>query len=340
MTDAALAHHKPLPLALWALPAALALLFAMSLGLGASFMPPERVLAALAGTGARADGIIVWDLRMPRVLMAMLAGGALGLAGFLLQRATRNPLAAPATLGIVDGAALGVLAFLWAFSDEANSLTVSILWQPAAATLGALVFAAAVAWLAHRDLGGPLRLILYGIALGALADALVTLMIVAGPVYRAGQALIWLAGSVHTATWFEVVLLAATVSAVLIVTLPLLRPLDHLRCDDATAQAQGVPVAAIRAAAMALAVLLTAAAVSVAGGIGFVGLVAPHLARRIAPPGTGAQALATLGCGAGIVAGADILARLAFAPLEIPTGAVTAVIGVPVLLVLLLRGGR
>ncbi|MFQ6548080.1 FecCD family ABC transporter permease [Aestuariibius sp. 2305UL40-4] len=338
MTGAALLLRRRLPSAAWVLPPILAALFLMGLGLGASFLPPDRVFAALTGTGVRSDGIIVWNLRMPRVLMAMLAGGALGLAGFLLQRATRNPLAAPATLGIVDGAALGVLTFLWAFSDEANALTVPILWQPAAAAAGALIFAAAVAWLARRDLGGPLRLILYGIALGALADALVTLMMVAGPVYRAGQALIWLAGSVHTASWFEVTLLSSVVAVALVGAVPLMRPLDNLRCDDATAAAQGVNVMLTRGAAIGLAVLLTAAAVSVAGGIGFVGLVAPHLARRIAPSGTGAQALTTLGCGAGIVAAADILARLAFAPLEIPTGAVTAMIGVPVLLLLLLRG--
>ncbi|MEL6425434.1 MAG: iron chelate uptake ABC transporter family permease subunit, partial [Pseudomonadota bacterium] len=109
------------------------------LALGASMMPLDRVLAALWGQGGRPDTIILWNLRMPRVALAILAGAALGIAGVLLQRATRNPLAAPSVLGIVDGAALGVLLFLLVFSNEANALTVSIYWQPVAAATGACV---------------------------------------------------------------------------------------------------------------------------------------------------------------------------------------------------------
>ena len=154
------------PSAAWLLPPLLVALLLLGVGLGASFMPPGRVLEALAGAGERSDRVIVWTLRLPRVLMAMLAGAALALAGLLLQRATRNPLAAQTTLGVVDGAALGVLLFLWAFSNSADDLTVSVLWQPAAAALGAAGFATAVALLARRDGAGPLRLILYGIALG------------------------------------------------------------------------------------------------------------------------------------------------------------------------------
>ena len=118
------------------LAALLALCVIGATGLGSSFIGPNRVIAALLGDGARMDTVIVWTLRLPRVALAVAAGMALGLAGAILQRALRNPMAAPSILGITDGAALGVVTFLWLFSDEANVLTVSIQWQPLAAIIG------------------------------------------------------------------------------------------------------------------------------------------------------------------------------------------------------------
>ena len=130
---------------------AVILLTVVGIGIGSSFMPPSRVVAALLGEGARSDEIIVRTLRLPRVVLALLAGAALALAGAILQRITRNPLAAPSVLGITDGAAVGVVAFLWLFSDEANHLTVSIHWQPLAAATGAAVFALLVTILTLAD---------------------------------------------------------------------------------------------------------------------------------------------------------------------------------------------
>lgn len=318
----------------------LAALMLAGLAWGSSWMPPGRVLAALAGTGARMDEVIVWTLRLPRVLLAALAGGALALAGLLLQRATRNALAAPSVLGVVDGAALGVLTFLWAFSNEAGALAVPVVWQQPSAAAGALALSGVVLALSSSDRGGALRLILYGVAMAALADALVVLMMIAGPIHRAGQALTWLAGSVQSAGWWEVGVLGAALAAGALAASLLARPLDQMRLDDTTAQATGLDVRATRLAAFGLAVLLTAAAVSVAGGIGFVGLVAPHVARRLAPLTLSAQAAASVLVGAAFVVGADLLARIAFAPLEVPVGAVTALVGVPVFLLLLLRSRR
>jgi len=257
------------------LPIGVTALALLALAVGSSFMPLDRVLAALFGLGSRPDEIILWNIRLPRICLAILAGTALAIAGALLQRATRNPLAAPSVLGVVDGAAVGVLVFFWAFSNEANALTVSVHWQPLAAALGAVVFASCVALLVARAIGSPMRLILYGVTLAALANAIVVLMIIAGSVYRASSALIWLAGSVHTADWRKVIVLAVALAAALPVLIWMLRPLDQLRLDDASAQATGLAVNPTRIAALILSVLLTAAAVSVLGGIGFVGLIAP-----------------------------------------------------------------
>lgn len=311
-----------------------------SVALGSSGMSLQRVLSAILGTGERSDTIIIWSLRMPRLAMAGLSGLALALAGFALQRATRNPLASPSVLGIVDGAALGVVVFLFLFSNDANALTVSIQWQPLAAVLGALGFAGLVILLAARTGAPPLRVILYGVALGALAKAGVTLFIVDGPVHRASQAAMWLAGSVYQARWADVQVLAIVLGVLVPLVFLLARRMDQLQLDELSAQATGLPVRATQLMLFALAATLTAAAVSFAGAIGFVGLVAPHAARLMLGGRAGVQALGAALIGAAIVIAADLAVRVLFAPLEVPAGAVTAVIGAPYFLFILIRAGR
>ncbi|SDF08416.1 FecCD family ABC transporter permease [Limimaricola pyoseonensis] len=326
------------PMAL--LVAALIALAIAAVGLGSTPIPPERVIAALLGWGERTDQIVVWNLRLPRVALAACAGAALALSGALLQRTTRNPLASPSILGITDGAALGVLVFLFAFSDEANLLQVPVVWQPLFAAGGAALFALAVTLLAGRDRGDPMRLILYGVTLAALAHAAVVLMMIVGPVYRSGQALVWLAGAVHQAEWRDAAIVAAALMAALPLLVRLAGPLDQLRLDGASAFATGLPVEAVRATALVLSVALAAAAVSVAGGIGFVGLVAPHAARLLFGSAAARELPAAALLGAGMVLGADLLVRAAFQPIEVPAGAVTALIGAPYFLFLLTRMGR
>lgn len=311
----------------------------LAAGLGSSFLPPGRVVAALAGGGAPMDSVIIWTLRLPRVVLAVLTGMALALAGALLQRVTRNPVAAPSVLGVTDGAALGVVAFLWIFSDDTNALTVSIHRQPLAAMIGAFGFAALVALLTLLDPGGrsPLRIILYGVA---LAKAAVTLMMILGPIYRANQALTWLTGSVSAAHWSD----AATVAAGLALSIPALvalrLPLRQIALDAESAAATGLALGRTQAALLSLSVLLTALAVSQVGAVGFVGLVAPHAARYIHGQFAPGYLVSTALIGGLMVLGADTLARIIAAPLELPAGALTALVGAPVFLWLLLKGRR
>jgi iron complex transport system permease protein len=321
---------------------ALGLLAVLAVGIGSSFMAPGRVLAALLGEGARMDAVIVWTLRLPRVALAILAGMSLAVAGALLQRVTRNPVAAPSVLGITDGAAVGVVAFLWIFSDAANVLTVSIHWQPLAAALGAFGFAALVAALTLLDPAGrsPLRLILYGIALAALAKAAVTLMMILGPVYRANQALTWLTGSVGAAHWSDVAIVAAGLALCIPVLAALRLPLRQIALDPDSAAATGLRLGRTQVALLSLAVLLIALAVSQVGAVGFVGLVAPHAARLWHGQFTPGYLVSTALIGGLMVLGADTLARTVAAPLELPAGAITALVGAPVFLWLLLKGRR
>lgn len=322
-------------------PALLLLMLAvLAIGVGSSWISPARVFAALIGGGSQTDEIIIWTLRLPRVLLAILAGAALALAGLLLQRVVRNPIASPAVLGIVDGAALGVVIFLWVFSNEANALTVSIHWLPLAATIGAGCFALMVVMLARRDAAQPARLILYGIALAALANALVIVLVVLGPVYRASTALIWLAGSVHAAHWDDVAILAVVLSAALLLLALLTRRMDQIVLDDRSAEATGLAVTGAKAWLLALSVVLTAGAVSFAGGISFVGLIAPNIARALVGLRARILLLVTPLIGASLVLGADIIARVVAQPVELPTGSITALIGAPYFLFLLFRQVR
>lgn len=318
----------------------LAGLMVLGVGLGSSSLTPERALAVLLGGGERSEQIIVLRLRLPRVLLAMQAGAALAIAGALLQTATRNPLASPSILGIVNGAALGVVSFLWLFSNEANVLTVSIHWQPVAATIGALVFSGLVTLLALRDGLGPTRMIVYGIALGALASALVTVLMIVGPIYRANQALTWLAGSVQAAHWNDVTIVAMLLAALLPLVALLPRAIDQMALDDQSAAASGLGVTPTFLLLMGLSVLLTATAVSFVGGVAFVGLIAPHAARFLVGRRAVPMLLMSAIIGAGMVAASDLLGRLAFAPLEVPTGAITALVGAPYFLWLLIGRSR
>ncbi|MEM6796293.1 MAG: iron ABC transporter permease, partial [Acidobacteriota bacterium] len=317
-------------------------LFVGSLVLGDDPIPLERVLAALAGTGDAEDAKKIVLFRLPRTVLAALGGLALGIAGLLLQRVTRNALASPGVLGIVDGSAVGVLTFLLFFSNEHHELTVSAAWQPLAAILGALAFALTVGLLAFRDVSRPNRLILYGVAVAALADALAKMLILAGPIFRVPQALQWLAGSLHSASWSKAEMLIAVLAISAPALILLVRPLDQLRLDDASARATGLAVQRTRAAALILSVLWTAAAVSVVGGIGFVGLIAPHAARLVFGASARGQILGAALIGAALVLSADLLVQQAFDVLkrQIPAGAVTALIGAPYFLFLLFRHGR
>ena len=317
-------------------------LLLVSIGLGSSFLSPERVVAALLQDGSRLDTVIVWTLRLPRIMLAVLAGMALALAGALLQRVTRNPMAAPSVLGITDGAAVGVVTFLWVFSDAANALTVSVHWQPLAAAAGACLFAGLAATLTLLDPAGrtPLRMILYGVGLAALAKAAVTLMMILGPVYRASQAMTWLTGSVSAAHWSD----AATVALGLALCVPVLvilgPSLRQIVLDPLSAVATGLALGRTQIVLLILSVLLTALAVSQVGAVGCVGLVAPHVARLWHGQFTPGYLVSTALNGGVMVLGADTLARIVAVPLELPAGAITALIGAPVFLWLLLKGNR
>ncbi|MCD7059863.1 FecCD family ABC transporter permease [Pelagibacterium xiamenense] len=328
------------PVLIPALLAAATLLALAGVAFGSTWIPIENVAMVLVGLGDATQSLIVLQLRLPRVVIAILAGGAVALAGYLLQRVTRNELASPSVLGVVDGAALGVVIFLAAFSNESNALILPIAFQPLAAAIGALAAIALVFVLAGQQAASAIRLLLFGIAVAAVAKALTTVLMLIGPIYRTNQAARWIAGAVNEISWSEIVIVAAALVPLVILTVAAARKLPPADLDEISARSVGLDLPVFRILIFILAALLTAAGVAFAGGIGFVGLMAPHLARLALGRGVYTGLIGSFVLGAMMLVGADLIVRVAFAPVEVPAGTVTAIIGAPYFLFLLMRKQR
>ena len=299
-----------------------------------------RVLGShLSGRGASADPLheqIVWDIRTPRVLLAALAGAGLSVAGVALQALVRNPLADPYILGVTPGASLGAVLVAALGTTALGGLSVT-----GAAFTTALASTVVVYLLAQR--GGRLLdpwLVLAGVAIGYLCTAATTFVQLQLEPTELQGLMFWLMGSVAGATWGDLGLPGAVIVACLIYLLAQARGLNALLAGEDAAAGLGVPVQTLRIALLAIASLLTATVVSVAGGIGFIGLMVPHMAR-FAVGGDHRRVLpvAMLG-GAVFLVVVDIATRTVDRPNELPIGIFTTGLGVPFFLWLLRRRGR
>lgn len=315
------------------------LILALLLGVGAVPIPPWRVLGAVLGPGIGADGAIVWGLRLPRTLLAALAGAALGLSGAVMQGLFRNPLADPGLLGVSAGGAFGavtmIVLLLPLVPPALRPHAVAV-----AAFVGALLVTALALLLALRERQmGVAGLLLAGIVLNAFAGAGTSAMIYAADDMQLRDVTFWTMGSAAAATW-------PVLGATLLTSLPLLlaapllaRGLDALILGEREAASLGIRVEWLKWGAVGLVALAVGGAVAATGLIGFVGMVAPHLVRLAGSAGHRWVLPASALMGALLLAAADGLARTALAPAELPIGLVTALLGAPVFLFLLLRAG-
>lgn len=312
--------------------------FLAALSIGSVAVPIDRLLAALAGS---ADPVAasVMQVRLPRALSAFAVGALLGLSGAILQALLRNPLADPYVLGLSGGAAVAALG--------AMALGASLLWMQVASAAGALVALALLFVLAHRALylrdalrgdEATTRVLLTGVMIAAFCTALLSVILTLAPDAQLRSMMFWLLGDLGGATDLSHAL-GAVAALVLVLwgARAQARALNLMLRGDAQAVTQGVDVARRRRVLVVLAALATGTAVMLAGAVGFVGFVAPHLLRlaigndqRFLLPGA---ALA----GGLMVLIADTAARSLFAPVQLPVGVVTALIGVPVFLWLLQR---
>ncbi|MDV6265910.1 MULTISPECIES: FecCD family ABC transporter permease [Rhodococcus] len=287
-----------------------------------------------SGVSRIKDGI-VWELRLPRTLLAAVCGAGLALCGVIMQSLLRNPLADPFVLGISSGASTGaVMIAVLGIGGGVISLS-------AGAFAGAVVSFGLVMLLAAGAGGGTSRVVLAGVAGTQLFSALTSFIVISSAdAEQTRGVLFWLLGSLAGAGWTDVVLCGAVVAAGILVCLAQAPALDAFTFGNNAAATLGIPVQRVRLLLLTITALITAALVSAAGAIGFVGLVLPHAARFLVGSRHSRLLPATALIGAIFMVWVDAIARTAFAPQEIPVGVVTALIGVPAFAVILFRMRR
>lgn len=271
---------------------------------------------------------VIWQFRIPRVLTAFIAGVILATSGVMLQGVLRNPLADASVLGITSLGGAGAMTFLILFP------ALSVAWMPIGASLGAavaLIILLAASW---RNQFQPILVALMGISIAAFGSALIQILVVKSKI-TAAAALVWLSGSTYAKNWVDLQFILIASVLLLPLAVYLTRSLDTLTFGDDIAASQGLNVSATRIVALILTVALSSVAVSVVGTIGFIGLLAPHAARRIVGFRHLPLLVTSALLGGLLLVTADFIGRVSLAPKEIPSGLVVALIGAPYLLYLL-----
>lgn len=320
----------------------LAALLLVSVIYGTTHIPVSEALTAIAiGTGM-IDGDmsplhrIVFELRLPRALFAAVIGAGLGMVGVVLQTTTRNDLADPFLFGLSSGAAAGAVFVITVTGDVLGIWTL-----PLAAFCGGLIAAAVVLSLVHGlQTAQPEKLILAGLAVSFLFSAVTNYLIFAGDSRAAHSVIFWMLGGLGLARWETFPLVSIGLILILCFALWRSRWLDALLAGDRTALTLGVPVQRLRYTLFFVAALSTALFVSVAGVIGFVGLMVPHMARSITGPLHGRLLPTAAIVGGILLLLSDLLSRLLLAPQELPVGIVTTSMGSAFVFLLLLRSRR
>ncbi|MBU0515295.1 MAG: iron ABC transporter permease [Proteobacteria bacterium] len=313
--------------------ALLAMVILVGLCVGSEFLSPLRLMEALLG-GRPLDPAwhdVVFALRLPRLLLAALAGFGLALGGVIFQALLRNPLADPYVLGVSSGAAAGAVLVL------SLGLTAGF-WVTSAAFGGAilsLVLVLAVASPGRRL--GPQTIILAGVIVAALGAAVVMMLISLSPSHRAHNIMFWLFGDLSAAGYARVAFVAPVVLLAGLLLYPVAHDLNLMAAGEETAAHLGVSVERIKWLLLVGVSVLIGVIVSVSGIIGFVGLVVPHLARMMTGPDHRLLIPAAALGGASFLAAADTLARVVIAPVELPVGVIMAFVGAPFFLFLLTR---
>jgi iron complex transport system permease protein len=343
----------PKPRGRWVLPAAaiaLVILAIASLAIGPTGVSlgslPRAVKAGFGGEitdpVVRREHLVLFGIRLPRLMLGAFVGGALAIAGAMMQGLFRNPLADPGLIGVSSGAALAAVATI------ALGSTPALAWMrvfgfyalPVAAFAGGLVTSLILMWIANR--GGSLSvatLLLSGVAIAAIAGALTGLMAYVSDDRELRDLTLWSMGSLAGSSWTKVIAILPFVVALGIVTPSLTRALNGFLLGEAEAFHLGIAVERVKLVIIVTTAAAVGAAVAVAGVVGFVGLVVPHFVRLLTGPDHRMVLPVSAVLGAALVVGADVVARIIVAPAELPLGIVMAVIGGPVFLHLVLSRG-
>ncbi|MDB5619412.1 iron chelate uptake ABC transporter family permease subunit [Tardiphaga sp.] len=347
-TDTAVRLRRPPTwLVLSGLFAALLLTMLLAATVGAAGIPLARLPAALgliapeAGSAlAGRDQLILWSIRIPRIAVAAMIGGMLGAAGAIMQGLFRNPLADPALVGVASGGALAAASAI-VISDSRFASHILFLQPyllPLAAFLGSLGTTMLLYKIASR--GGRTSIAIFllaGIAIAAIANAGIGMLVFVADDRQLRDITFWMLGSLSGATWSKALILAPVLLLAAVAMAFIHRGLDVLILGESEAFHAGVDVERLKRICIVLVSAMTGAAVSVCGVVGFVGIVVPHLLRLLIGPGHRLLLPASIGLGAVLLVGADTLARSIVAPAEMPIGILTAAVGAPMFLLILLR---
>lgn len=323
--------------------AALAVVLVVAVGTGPIALPPDRVLAALAAwaglpvTADARDLAVVAVLRVPRTLMAGMVGAVLGLAGAVMQGLFRNPLADPGLLGVSAGGAAGAVATI-----VLGAALLPAPLRPYATTIAAFLGALAVTLMVQRlaTVEGRVliaTMLLAGIVFNALAGALTSAFVFAADDLQLRDIMFWTMGSCAGASWPRLGMVAGAALPLALAAPRLARALDALILGEREAVTLGIPIERMKRVAVVLVALAVGAAVAATGTIGFIGIVAPHLVRLARGAHHAWVLPASALAGAVLLAAADAASRIVVAPAELPIGLVTALLGGPFFLALLLR---
>ncbi len=311
----------------------------LSMNLGTLAISPLEFISTLMGNGTAQSNIAVFTLRLPRLVIAMLVGGALALSGTILQSVTHNDLAEPGILGISAGATLFVVVYIYMTNGNNyySMPLLSIFTMPFIAMCGGVFAAMLVYLLAWKKGVSPTRILLMGISVNAAFSALVIVMQLKFNIKDFNRILMWTSGSIWGSSWNYVIAVCPIILIVAGITLYKSRYLDAFNLGDETCLGLGIHVEKQRLSLIILSVALAGAATSVAGSISFVGLIAPHIARRLVGPKHKSLLIIAMLVGMILVVVADMIARNLFAPIELYLGIVVSIIGVPYFIYLILK---
>ncbi|WP_170008098.1 FecCD family ABC transporter permease [Bacillus fonticola] len=312
--------------------------FFLSLNLGVIRITPIEVMQVFLGQGTDQQALVLYEFRLPRMVLALLIGAGIAVSGAVLQGLSNNELADPGILGINAGAGLAIVLFIYFIGDSTATLsTLSTFIMPIFAFLGALVAAILIYVLAWKKGINAIRLILVGIGVNAgFGAGLIIFQLKMDP-QDFMQATIWLSGSIWGTNWMQVLAILPWILLLIPFVTYRARFLNALQLGDSMSKGLGVSVERQRLIFLLISTSLAGASVAVGGGIAFLGLVAPHLARRLIGPKHQLLLPASALVGALLLLVADMLARNLLAPSEIPVGIVVSAIGAPYFLYLLMK---
>ncbi len=308
--------------------AVLIALIVWAVTLGSFSIPAQDVVLAILGRGTEDTEMVVRDLRLPRILAAALIGGALAISGTIFQGIARNPLVSPDIIGINTGATLMAMGgIIFGIGSEL---------VPVAAFVGAVVTAAVIYVLSWKQGISTNRLILVGIGVGAVVSAGSTYLTVKFPVEIVRPAVVWSMGSLYAMSWDDILLIGVVLLVLAPLSVLLMESLRTLQLGDTMTRSLGVPLERTRLLLIVVGCALAAVSVALAGPIGFVALIVPHMARMIAGPPTGSVLVFTAFLGGIMLLASDIVAQHLL-PVTLPVGVITGAVGAPYFLYLLYR---